>query len=152
MARSAETTVAGYLASLPPDRRAAMSAVRKVIRKRLPAGFAEAMQYGMISYHVPHARFPDTYNGQPLCLASLASQKGYMAVYLMGVYGDPEVERWFKEAYARSGKKLDMGKSCVRFKTLADLPVDVIGDVIAKVSVDALIAKHDLAHAKRRAR
>ena len=143
MPSSKETTVAGYLASLPAERRKTVEAVRKVIKKNLPKGFEEGMQYGMIGYYVPMSRLADTYNGQPLGIAALAAQKNYYAVYLMGVYGDKAVETWFRDAYKKAGKKLDMGKSCVRFKTLEDLPLDVIGKVIAKVSVDAFVAKHE---------
>src|SRR5690606_32559995 len=104
-------------------------------------GYEEAMQYGMIGYCVPLSRYPDTYNGQPLGIAALASQKQYMSLYLMAVYGDPKTEAWFRDAFAKAGKKLDMGKSCVRFKTLEDLPLDVIGQAIARVSVEQYIAR-----------
>jgi hypothetical protein len=149
MATSTEKTVAGYLASLPPDRRAAMKAVRAVIRKNLPKGFREGM-FGMIGYYVPLKDFPDTYNGDPLFVAGLASQKQYMAVYLLGCYGDAKLARWFQAEYKKRGKKLDMGKSCVRFKTLDDLPLELVGEVIARVSVDQLTAMHDAAHGKPR--
>lgn len=145
--RAQETTVEAYLAALPAGRRAAIAKVRDAIRAKLPPGFEEGMQYGMISYHVPLSRYPDTYNGQPLGLAALASQKQHMAVYLMAVYSDPALETWFVDRYRASGKKLDMGKSCVRFKELEDLPLDVIGETLAKVSVDRLIATHEAARA-----
>jgi len=93
------------------------------------------MQYGMIGWYVPLERFPDTYNGQPLALAGLASQKGYMSLHLNNVYGDPDTERSFKERYEASGKRLDMGKSCVRFKRLEDLPLEVIGETIARTDL-----------------
>jgi cell division septation protein DedD len=147
MPRSPAATVDAYLASLPEDRRAAIAAVRAVINANLPDGYREGMQFGMIGWCVPLARFPDTYNGQPLGLAALASQKQYMALYLMSVYGDRELETWFRDAFAAAGKQLDMGKSCVRFKTLDALPLDVIGQTIAKVPVDAYLAKY--AAAKR---
>ncbi len=147
MVSSAAPTVAQYLASLPPDRRAAIAKVRDVVGAGLPAGYVECMQYGMIAYVVPLARFPRTYNGQPLAIVSLASQKQYMTLYLLGIYGDPVVQRWFVDAYAARGKRLDMGKSCVRFRTLDDLPLDVIAQVVSKVSVDAFIAQHEAAHA-----
>src|SRR5437867_9584228 len=123
---STAKTVADYLAELPPDRREAISAVRKVILKNLPKGFEEIMQYGMIGYVVPFKLFPAGYHcdpTQPLCYAGLASQKNHMAIYLMTVYGHKETEEWFVRAYKASGKKLDMGKSCVRFKKLDDLPL-----------------------------
>jgi uncharacterized protein YdhG (YjbR/CyaY superfamily) len=137
------STVDDYVASLPPDRRDAIATVRKVVKQNLPAGFEEGVQFRMISWYVPLAKYPDTYNGQPLMLASLAAQKGYNAIYLLSVYGDPALQKWFVDAYKRSGKKLDMGKSCVRFKTLEDLPLDVVGEAIAKVSYDDFIAQYE---------
>ena len=125
-----------YIASLPDDRRESIAAVRDVVRKNLPPGFEEGMQYAMIGWYVPLERFPDTYNGQPLALAGLASQKAYMSLYLNNVYGDPDTERSFKERYEASGKRLDMGKSCVRFKRLEDLPLEVIGETIARTDLD----------------
>ncbi|HEY5920093.1 MAG TPA: DUF1801 domain-containing protein [Kofleriaceae bacterium] len=141
MVSSAATTVDQYLAALPADRRAAISRVRDVVNANLPEGFQEGMQYGMISWFVPLARLADTYNGQPAALASLASQKQYMALYLMTVYGDRPTEKWFRSAFAAAGKKLDMGKSCVRFKTIDALPLDVIGQAIARVSIDKYVAR-----------
>ncbi len=140
-------TVKQYLDSLPADRRKALAAVRAVIRKNLPKGFRESMQHGMIGYGIPLSRYPNTYNGQPLGIAALASQKRHMSLYLMGVYGNREVESWFRKAFAAAGKKLDMGKSCVRFKSLDDLPLDVVGQTIAKVGVDDFIAIYEAARA-----
>jgi hypothetical protein len=145
-------TVKDYLASLPADRRAAIAAVRKVVRARLPAGFVETMQYGMISYVVPLKRFPQTYNGQPLTVLSLAAQKNYMSLYLLGLYGDAAHRRWFESAYRAAGKRLDMGKSCLRFRSLADLALDVVGQAIARVGVDAVIDMHEATHGARRKR
>lgn len=150
MVSSNATTVDAYLASLPDDRRASVAAVRDVVRANLPPGFVEAMQYGMIGWGVPLSRFPSTYNGQPLALAALAAQKRHLALYLMGVYGDAELSSWFAERYRASGKKLDMGKSCVRFQRAEDLPLELIGQTIAKISVERLIELHDAAHAKER--
>lgn len=149
MATSDAQTVAEYLAELPEDRRKAIKAVRAEIRKRLPKGYVETMQYGMISYVVPSKVLAKTYNGQPLALASLGNQKNYMTVYLNNVYAFPELESWFLEAYAATGKKLDMGKSCVRFKRLEDLPLDVVGEAIARTPVDAFIAKYEEARGGR---
>ena len=132
-----------YIAALPDDRRAAISAVRQVILDHLPPGYEEGMQYGMIGWYVPLDRFPDTYNGQPLGLAALGNQKRYMSLYLNTVYGDPETERWFRERFAASGKKLDMGKSCVRFRLVEDLPLDVIGETIARTGVDTYVARYE---------
>ena len=142
-----------YIASLPEERRKAVAAVRDVVRRNLPPGFEEGMQYGMIGWYIPLERFPDTYNGQPLGLAGLASQKNYMSLYLNNVYGDRETERWFKERYAASGKRLSMGKSCVRFTKLEDLPLDVIGETIARADVDRYLAHYGEARgSSRRAR
>jgi hypothetical protein len=132
-------TVDGYLAALPEDRRAALSAIRDVINQNLPAGYEEGIQYRAISWFVPLSRYPDTYNKQPLCLATLASQKNHMALYLMTVYGNKSIETWFRKAYADAGKKLDMGKSCVRFTSLDGVPLNVIGELIGKVPVDSYI-------------
>jgi hypothetical protein len=152
MVSSRAETVDKYLATLPPDRRAALETIRNVIRKNLPRGFEEGMQYGMIGYYVPLSRYPTTYNGQALGAAALASQKGHMSLYLMSVYGDPKLKAWFEDAYRAAGKKLDMGKSCVRFKKVEDVPLDVIGEVIARLDVDRFIATYESARAKVRKR
>jgi uncharacterized protein YdhG (YjbR/CyaY superfamily) len=135
-------TIDDYLARLPDDRRAAIARVRDVINAKLPRGYEEKLQYGMISWCVPESVLPasEVYNKQPLCLAGLASQKSHMAVYLMSVYGDTALRTWFEREYKKSGKKLDMGASCVRFKSLDALPLDVIGEAVAKVSVDKYVA------------
>jgi len=139
MVSSSATSVDAYIATLPEDRRATVSAVREVVRRNLPDGFEEGMQYGMIGWYVPLARFPDTYNKQPLGLAGLASQKNYISLYLNHVYGDPRTEAWFKDRWAETGKTLDMGKSCVRFRKLDDLPLDVIGETIRRVDLDSFL-------------
>ncbi len=149
MVWSSAQTVEEYLAELPPDRREAINAVRKVILDNLPTGYEEMMQFGMISYVIPLERYPVTYNKQPLQYAALASQKHYMSVYLMNVYGDPDSEQWFVEQYRASGKKLDMGKSCVRFKKLDDLPLDLIGRAVARTPVEAYIEVYEAARGKR---
>ena len=144
--KSKAKTVKEYLAEMPPDRHDAINAVRKVILQNLPDGFEETMQYGMISYVVPFKLFPAGYHcdpTQPLCYAGLASQKNYMAVYLMTAYMHKETENWFVKAYKASGKKLDMGKCCVRFKRLDDLPLDVIGRAIARVPVENYIKAYE---------
>ena len=142
---SKATTVRDYLAGLPPDRRSAISAVRQTILKHLPKGYEEGMQYGMIGYYVPHSTFPAGYHcdpKQPLPFASLASQKNYMAIYMMCVYGDDDTRQWFEAEYRASGKRPDMGKCCVRFRTLEDLPLDLIGKAIARVPVAKYIARY----------
>jgi len=140
--QSAAKTVAQYLKELPPDRREAISTVRKVILDNLPKGYEECMNYGMIGYVVPHSLYPAGYHcnpEDPLPFANLASQKNYMSVYMMTVYGGDE--NWFREDYKKTGTKLDMGKSCIRFKKLDDLPLDLIGKAIARVPVDQYIAR-----------
>lgn len=107
----------------------------------LPDGYDEGIQYGMISYHVPLARFEQTYNGRPLAYIGLANQKNYMSLYLMGVYGDAESD--FRERFTATGRRLDMGKSCVRFKRLDDLPLEVIADEVARLPVDRFIEQYE---------
>jgi hypothetical protein len=139
-------TVDAYLAALPADRRAAIEAVRAVILKNLPPGYEEGMQYGMIGYYVPHSIYPAGYHcnpKEPLPFINLGSQKSHMALYLMCVYGDGDLNRWFVEEYQKSGKKLDMGKACLRFKKLEDLPLSVIGRTVARVPVAAYVAKYE---------
>jgi Domain of unknown function (DU1801) len=142
MARSSATTPDEYIASLPEDRRAAVATVREVVNRNLPPGYEEGMAYGMIAWWVPLETFPDTYNGQPLGLAGLASQKDYVSLYLNTVYGSPDEEAWFKGRYAASGKKLNMGKSCVRFRRLDEVPLDVIGETIARADLDRTLAHY----------
>lgn len=146
------TTPRAYLASLPDDRRRTLTRVRTVIRRNLPRGYREAMNWGMIAYEVPLRTFPDTYNGQPLMYAALASQKHHMAVYLSGIYGSEQLREWFESAYAGTGLRMDIGKSCVRFRALGDLPLDLIGEAIAAVPVDEFIAMHEAVHEPRRRR
>ncbi len=136
-------SVEAYLAELPEDRREVVEAVRAVILDNLPAGFEEGMQYGMIGYYVPLERYPVTYNGRPLGVAALASQKRHLSLYLMGIYGDDGESTWFRERWAETDKKLDMGKSCVRFRRLEDLALDVVGEAIARTSVDDFIAVYE---------
>ena len=150
--RSEATTVDGYLAELPADRREALEAVRAVIVDRLPDGYEEVMNWGMITYQVPLETYADTYNKQPLMLAALASQKNYMAVYLTGIYVSDEARGEFEEAYRATGKRFDVGKSCVRFRKLDDLPLDLIGDTIASIPVDRLIARAEESGSARRAK
>ena len=143
MVQSKAKTVDQYLAELSVERRDEISKVRKVILKNLPKGYKEVMEYGMISYVIPLEKYPDTYNGHPLAMASLGTQKNYMALYLMGIYGDKRMNKWFVEEYKASGKKLDMGKSCVRFKKLEDVPLKVVGDAIKRVPVQKFIKYYE---------
>ena len=143
--QSKAATVPAYLASLPPDRRAAIEAVRKVILKNLGKDYEEGMQYGMIGYYVPHRVFPAGYHcdpAKPLCFAALASQKNSMSLYLMCIYGDADHAKWFKSAWAKSGKKLDAGKSCIRFKKPDDLALDVIGEAIRRIPARKYVERY----------
>ena len=144
-------TVEEYLASLPEDRREAISQVRKVILDNLPEGYEEGMQYGMIGYYVPHSIYPPGYHcdpKQPLPYTHLASQKNYMSLYLMSIYMDSEHKRKFIEGYAKSGKKLDAGKACIRFKKVDDLALDVIAEVI-RLPVSSYISNLESAISSR---
>jgi hypothetical protein len=143
MVSSPARTVAQYLASLPPDRRKVISAVRRTIRAHLPPGYRETMNWGMISYEIPLKRYPKTYNGQPLMYAALAAQKNNYAIYLTGTYQDPALAKWLAAQFAKAGKRLDKGKSCVRFTSLDDLPLDVVGTVIASTTVEAYLARYE---------
>ncbi len=149
MARSKATTVEEYLDELADERRGIVEAVRDVVNANLPDGYEETVQFGMISYVVPLERYPKTYNRQALQYAALASQKNYVSLYLMNVYGNEETERWFLDSYKASGKRLDMGKSCVRFKSAEDLPLDLVGEAIARTPVDEYIALYETARGLR---
>jgi uncharacterized protein YdhG (YjbR/CyaY superfamily) len=141
--RSKAATVKEYLDELPEGRRKALSKVRSAIRKNLPKGFEEVMNWGMICYQVPLKTFPDTYNKQPLMYAALASQKNHMAVYLSCIYADSKQRDWFENAYKATGKRLDMGKSCVRFRKLEDLPLDLIGKAISRVDLKDFLSHYE---------
>src|SRR3712207_1165169 len=145
MPSSKAATVDAYLAELPPERRAVVSAVRDVVRKHLPKGYTETINWGMISYELPLDRYPNTYNGRPLSYAALAAQKSYFALYLPAVYQDAEQEAWLRREFEKAGKKLDMGKSCLRFKRPEDLPLDAIGKVIASTPPAKFIERHEAA-------
>lgn len=146
MVHSKATSVAQYLKELPEDRRTAITAIRKVIRSSIDAGIEEIMSYGMIGYHVPLRIYPDGYHcnpEMPLPYISLASQKNYMAIYMMGLYMDPDDTAWFTAAWRAAGKKLDMGKSCVRFKKLEDVPLEVVAAAIKRMPSKRYIATYE---------
>jgi hypothetical protein len=117
--------------------------------ERLPNGYQESMTWGMISYEIPLEVYPETYNGKPLTYMALAAQKHYFALYMMGVYSDPEQERRLKQGFEKAGKKLDMGKSCLRFRRVEDLPLDVIGEITASMPPEAFIAHCEKARSQR---
>lgn len=137
--RSEAGSVEAYLASLPEDRRDALSALVDVVRANLPAGYEEAVGFGMPCWQVPLAFYPDTYNKQPLLYAAVAAQKNHLALYLMNVYAFEDVRARLEAGWQAAGKKLDMGKSCIRFKRLADVPLDVVAEVIAATPRDAFV-------------
>jgi len=144
------STVDQYLAALPADRCAALSAVRKVINENLPDGYEEGIQFGMIGWYVPLSVYPAGYGENPkvpLPLVALASQKSGMVLHFLCFYGHPTLSTWFTSEYKKSGKKLDMGKGCVRFKKLDDLALDVVGRTVARVPVQEHMANYQAARA-----
>jgi hypothetical protein len=147
MVKAAASTPESYLASLPDEQRAVVSEIRELIRKNLPAGYAESMSFGMLSYEIPLETYPDTYNGKPLAYLALAAQKNGYSLYLMGPNGDEAQAAAFREEFARAGKKLDMGKSCLRFRRTDDLALDVIAKAIASTPPDAFIAHYEATRA-----
>jgi uncharacterized protein YdhG (YjbR/CyaY superfamily) len=150
--QSKETKVEAYLASLPEERKAAMQQLRNVITQNLPNGFQEEMSYGMIGYVVPHSLYSKGYHCNaklPLPFLNIASQKNFIAVYHMGMYADPSILDWFTAEYVKTAKgKLDMGKSCVRFKKMADIPFELIGQLATKMSVEQWISCYENAFLK----
>jgi len=150
--QSKATTVDAYLASLPADRREALQAVRKLFQSNLDRKYAEGMSYGMIGWSVPYSVFPAGYHcnpAQPVPFAGLASQKGHMSLYLFGLYCDQvdgkpgPLLRWFEDAWKKPGKKLDMGKSCIRFKKLEDVPLDVVGEAIRRMPMAKYVGLYE---------
>lgn len=145
---SGAKTVDEYLSELPADRRIVLVAVRDVILKNLDEGFIEGMQYGHIGYFVPHSIFPAGYHcdpKQPLPFMGLTNQKNHMALHSYGLYGSSPLMAWFQEAWAKTGKKLDMGKACVRFKGLEDVALDVVGELVARQSLEKYLTQYQRA-------
>jgi hypothetical protein len=143
--KSKATTVKAYLASLPADRRQGIEAVRKVIRANLDTHYEESMLWGMIGYAVPHRVWPHGYHcdpSKPLMMAALSSQKNNLTVYLMSVYGDKAERAWFQKAWAKTGKKLNMGGCCIRFTKVEDAALDVIGEAIRRTPAKAYIERY----------
>ena len=147
--QSKAATPEEYVESLPDDRREAINKLRKVIRKNLPKGFAEEMSYGMIGYVVPHKLYPKGYHCDPklpLPFLNIASQKNFIALYHMGIYMNPKLLDWFTNEYPKhSKKKLDMGKSCLRFKKPDEIPYDLIGELASKVTVAEWVSLYEKA-------
>ena len=136
-------TVAEYLDALPVEKRAVVSKVRAAMKKAMPKGYAEGMNFGAITYAIPLTRYPNTYNKQPLCYAAIAAQKNYYSLYLMNVYGDARKAQWLADEFKKRGLKLDKGKACVRFKSLDDLPLDVITEIVASTPVEQYIGVYE---------
>ncbi len=149
MARSEASTPEEYLTELPAERREVIAAVREVILANLPEGYEESMNWGMIAYQVPLARYPHTYNGQPLMYMALAAQKNHFAVYTSSVHMDPEGGAWVKKAFEKAGKKLDMGKSCIRFRKLENIPLEVIGKIAGGQEVEEFIRIYEGGRGKK---
>ncbi len=148
MASSKATTVDEYLAELPDERRKVVSAVRALVRKHIPKGYREGMAFGMIGWVIPLERYPKTYNKQPLQYVGLAAQKNHYALYLMSAYADSAAEKALKGAYAKAGRKLDMGKSCLRFTSLDELVPEAVGAAIASLTPDDFIAVYEKSRAR----
>jgi hypothetical protein len=144
----AATTVDEYLDQLAPEARDQAAPVVALVRERIPAGYEEALAHGMPTWQVPLADHPDTYNGEPLAYLSLAARKSGISLYLVGVYVDPEREKQLRDGFGAAGKKVDLGKSCLRFKRTADLDADTLGDVIAALSPTEFIARHEAGRAR----
>jgi uncharacterized protein YdhG (YjbR/CyaY superfamily) len=149
MVSSAATSVDAYLAELPPQRREVVSAVRDLVNAHMPPGYEEGMAYGMIGWSIPLSRYPATCNGQPLGYVALAAQKNACSLYLMGVHAVREQETKLRAAAAAQGKKLDMGKSCLRFRKVEDLPLDALGELIASMPVEQYISVHEAGRAAK---
>lgn len=145
--QSKATTVNDYIAELPEDRKKAISELRKVIKKNLPKGFKEGIGYGMMGWSVPHSKYPAGYHcnpKDPLPFMGMASQKNSINLYHMGIYADPKLLKWFQDEHAKaSPKRLDMGKSCIRYKKADDIPYKLIGELAAKITVDEWIEKYE---------
>jgi hypothetical protein len=145
MVQSKVIDLESYLSELPEERREVISRLREVILRNLPQGYEETIHWGVINYEIPLSRYPNTYNKQPLSYVALAAQKNYYSLYLMAAYGSPDREAWLKEEFRKARKKLNMGKSCLRFHNLDELPLDPIGQFIGSVSVEKYIEHYEAA-------
>ena len=146
MVQSKAATVAEYLAELPEERRKVVSTVRKLVNDNIPKGYKEGVSSGMITWDVPLSRSGPTYNKQPLGYAGLAAQKNSYSLYLMGLYVDPKIDKRFRDAYRKSGRKLDCGKCCVRFKNLEQLDVEAVADVLRAIEVEEFVTAYSKVH------
>ncbi|MGE0503131.1 MAG: DUF1801 domain-containing protein [Rhizobiaceae bacterium] len=147
---SADSDIASYLLAQPPDRRATMEALRALVETHLPRGYVEAFRWGMVTFEVPLATSGPTYNGQPLMIVAIGNQKNHVGLYLSGVYCVPRAREKLEAAFRKAGKKLDMGKSCLRLKTLDDVDLPAIEEAVAAVTPAMLVAASDAAPRKKR--
>jgi uncharacterized protein YdhG (YjbR/CyaY superfamily) len=148
--KSAAKTVTEYIASLPPDRRKELAAVRKLVKGSMPKGYREVTHWGSISWEIPLAKYADTYNGKPLAYVGLAAQKHHLSLYLMGAYMQPEQTAAIKEAFKKEGKRLDMGKACIRFRKAEDLPLKALARSIAAIPPGKYIVRYEEIMKKRK--
>jgi hypothetical protein len=148
MVRSKAATPEQYLQELPPERRELVETIRRTILDHLPDGYREEMTFGMLGYVIPLEDFPDTYNGEPLGAVALANQKQYVSVYLFGIYADDAEREWFVGAWKATGRKLDMGKSCIRVKRLDDVALDVLAAAVERVPPERILDAHRAAHGR----
>ena len=146
---STAETVEDYLEELPADRRDVVQRVRVLVNEHLPEGYVECMQYGMISWVVPLERYPTTYNRQPLAVLSLAAQKSAYSLYLMGLYADEDTAERFRRRWVATGRRLDMGKSCLRFRRFEDLDTELIGEAVEGLGVDEFVEAAERARGGR---
>jgi hypothetical protein len=142
------TDVQGYLDGLPRERREVVETVRDLVNRHLPEGYEETVAWGMITWSVPLERYPDTYNGQPLGYLALAAQKRHYSLYLMGVYMDEAEAAQFRDRWEATGRRLDMGKSCLRFTKLDGLDQDIIAEVVAGTPVEDFLAQYEAIRAR----
>ena len=143
---SQPATVAEYVAALPPDRAKTISAVVRLVRTYIPKGYDEMIGFGMINWGISLAKYPITYNGQPICYVALAAQKNHSALYLMCAYGSSKIAGELEAAYRTAGKKFDMGKSCLRFQTMSDLVPEAVGKAIAALPPEKWLAIYETSH------
>jgi len=148
----ADLTPEQYLAGLPADRRVEITRVQQVVDRHIPAGYERMMCFGMIAWSIPLSRLADTYNGQPLNYVALGTHRHYNTLYLMGVYGSPEQRAALERAFKAAGKKMDMGKSCLHFRSADDLPLAAIGKLIAAIPAEKWIAMYRDSRARQATR
>jgi uncharacterized protein YdhG (YjbR/CyaY superfamily) len=150
MVSSSATSVEQYLAELPADRRSEVSSLRQLVLDHLPEGLEEVMNFGMIIYQVPASVVPVTYNGEPLVYAGIASQKNHISLYLMSIYAWEKTREEFESAWKQTGKKFNVGKSCIRFRSLSEVPLEVVTEAVAAISMEKYVARYQEVRASAR--